>query len=1106
MFRKLLLACVLLFTASLASGVQLLKDINAVEFWDESESSSFGEGVTVAGGTLFIISDREHGAELWITDGTAAGTRLVRDIHPGPQSSNISRMTLVAGIALFIADDGANGEELWRSDGTTAGTTLVANIGAGPTPYHPQQLDEYDPFPTVGAAVYFRAVDAAGEELWRSDGTATGTYRVSDIAAGVAGSQIRHFRVAGSRLFFLATDSAGEELWSSDGTTAGTIRVADIGTASTGGEITEMTVVADRLFFVATNLANGREIWRTTAAGAGAEVVDVNTLAEATDATRTRSSEPGGLFPLGDSVGFAARRMTGTPAVPVTEYGLFRLGPTGAPQLLMTRPNGMPPQNVIVAGNNALFRFDFLDLYVTNGTPAGTMQLGISNLYVEFDATVLQQGGVAYFFAQQNPGTGNMGYDLWRTDGTVAGTRLFANIDTSYPQQDMVWLNGRLYFTHAYYVYPNSFHEIWTSDGTTAGTVAVTGSSGLGGVGGLLVSAGRLFFTASDTDYSGDAWVTDGTASGTRKIRDLRAFNVTRDSGPEMRGALGSTVFFVADDGLHGSELWASDGTSAGTRLVRDITPGLDGTGASHMFAMTGFALFTANDGVHGWELWRTDGTEAGTTLVKDVYPGSNDSGVGLSPYQAVRSGAFVYFMAEDGVNGREVWRTDGTDAGTVRVTNFAPGDFQFGYLMPHVVNSRLFVMGLAPAGNVLFSVATNGSYFLLNTDAPPESVNGAAVFQNRLCWVGYDASFDAEIYCTDGTAGSVAAITNFNTRGLSATGGVFVVNGRLLVDVFGDPAGGGGLYASDGTIASLEKISDLHFGADGVFIAGGTRYVANVPSIASGTSPMVTDGTAAGTRLFLPAGVPPLVQPYPGYSVFGVFEDQLVFSVRHPDTGHAVWKSDGTAGGTRFVADVNPSYENQGAAPDGFFQNGSRLFFSAYRERIGNELWMLAAANPNGSDDFAETNYNTAVVVDVLANDAVFAGSLSGASVVIANAPASGTTSINSATGAITYTPNAGFAGLDTFTYRVGDGLGNASNIAYVQVITHAQVSGTAPGTAPVPPPTTPPVTPPTTPPTTPPSSGGGGGGGGGAWGAELLLLAMLLPLTRRRVARVPR
>ena len=120
---------------------------------------------------------------------------------------------------------------------------------------------------------------------------------------------------------------------------------------------------------------------------------------------------------------------------------------------------------------------------------------------MNFTGSVLTEGGVAYFFAQLNSGTGNMGYDLWRSDGTVAGTRQYANIDTQHPQQDLVYFNGRPYFTHSYSVIPESRQEIWTSDGTAGGTTAVTTGTakcfriaGQCGAPVLHVAAGRFQF------------------------------------------------------------------------------------------------------------------------------------------------------------------------------------------------------------------------------------------------------------------------------------------------------------------------------------------------------------------------------------------------------------------------------------------------------------------------------------------------------------------------------------------------------------------------------------------------------------------------------------
>src|SRR5262249_58532624 len=109
--------------------------------------------------------------------------------------------------------------------------------------------------------------------------------------------------------------------------------------------------------------------------------------------------------------------------------------------------------------------------------------------------------------------------------------------------------------------------------------------------------------------------------------------------------AVGGTLFFTANDGVNGEELWKSDGTEAGTVLVKDINPGSAfgygyGSRPYELTAVGGTLFFTADDGAHGRELWKSNGTEAGTVLVKDNNPDNNPIGPSAPRPPAVGGGA----------------------------------------------------------------------------------------------------------------------------------------------------------------------------------------------------------------------------------------------------------------------------------------------------------------------------------------------------------------------------------------------------------------------------------------------------------------------------------
>lgn len=340
------------------------------------------------------------------------------------------------------------------------------------------------------------------------------------------------------------------------------------------------------------------------------------------------------------------------------------------------------------------------------------------------DPRDLVVAGDQVFFTAAVPG---LGRELWRTDGTAEGTRLVADINpgTSPSRIQGLTAFGDLVVFRA----EDGVHgrEPWVSDGTEAGTRMLRdinpGSGDSGTTGEFVVVGDQVFFAAFDPTHGSELWVSDGTPAGTRLVTDIRAG--TEGSAPAWLTAFGNLVAFRANDGVTGSELWVSDGSAGGTRRVADIREGPLGSGIEEMIAVGGQLFFRANDGVHGRELWASDGSAA--YLVKDIIPGFTGSEVNqvtmpqrftalgdrgvvfladtqlwvsdgttagttmlaeirpalapeenllitALPDELTSVGGSVLFGADDGVNGRELWITDGTSSGTRLVADLVPG------------------------------------------------------------------------------------------------------------------------------------------------------------------------------------------------------------------------------------------------------------------------------------------------------------------------------------------------------------------------------------------------------------------------------------------------
>jgi trimeric autotransporter adhesin len=137
---------------------------------------------------------------------------------------------------------------------------------------------------------------------------------------------------------------------------------------------------------------------------------------------------------------------------------------------------------------------------------------------------------------------------------------------------------------------------------------------------------------------------------------------------------LNGALVFSADDGVNGRELWRSDGTEAGTVQVADIRAGALNGFPDAMAVAGSIVLLSADNGSIGREVWKSDGTAAGTMLVKDINLGAGSGFPQFGVSAILNLNGSIYFVADDGANGTELWKSDGTESGTVRVKDIRAG------------------------------------------------------------------------------------------------------------------------------------------------------------------------------------------------------------------------------------------------------------------------------------------------------------------------------------------------------------------------------------------------------------------------------------------------
>lgn len=678
-----------------------------------SEGSSIAELFSDGKRLYFLALDGELGNEVWTSDGTRQGTRLLRDICPGSCASRFDSAAFTAwrGLVFFLANPSYANEKLWVTDGTREGTRLVFD-----PLLVPGRLE--GPLVSLPDALLFTLRDNNNQiSLWRTDGTSLGTSRL-DFNPGASLKYLVYLTPAGHRAFFWASEeplSTKKDLWVTDGTPAGTFEVRP-------DSAPWMPAAWNDLLFY----FHDGDLWRSDGTPAGTYMV--RNFGPGFRVDRITSSACGALFWMQEAATgrFSVWSSQGSTA---TTRQLWQSGPEGflvdlrnaadrafflsregssldlwevAGDTCQARHaavlcgaqrsclNSGPPHylgysgqtHLIGTGARVCFNLHLAEtgseLWCSDGSEAGTALVrDIHSDPGSAVAGIATLGRWAVFSARSH-------YDaafLWRSDGTAARTKLI-NTRVAWPQS-FVRDGSRLWFIGADSANPLLRRGLWTTDATSGGTAKMAEIFNLGEI--TPFGPGVFFSANSDiNDFQGsgnEPWISNGTPAGTHLLVDINrqiyfppftSPPIAGSSSPTAAVRLGSQVLFTANDGFTGRELWATDGTAPGTRLVLDIDPRVDTSyGEVRPYSsypgapvrLGGVVLFAAEEETAGRELWRTDGTPAGTRLVRDLLPGS----AGSSPHDLVALGGKVYFLAETGT-GEGLWRTDGTAAGTVLI------------------------------------------------------------------------------------------------------------------------------------------------------------------------------------------------------------------------------------------------------------------------------------------------------------------------------------------------------------------------------------------------------------------------------------------------------
>ena len=834
------------FTNAYGQSV-LLADIDESEELESNEYSS----LTSADGRMYFIG---AGRELWTTIPTGENAH---DLVLLKTFASISNLMKVGSNVYFLADDGVTGPELWKSNGTATGTVRIKDIRPGALGSAPSFLTN------VRGTVYFSANNGLnGRELWKSNGTPSGTVLVKDILPKGGNSNPTFLTEMNGALYFAANDGTnGIELWKSNGSADGTVMIKDIRPGTrVNSSPAGLVNVYGTLFFVAADEASGRELWKSDGTTQGT--------------VRIKDILPGAQ----------PSRIANATAVYRT---LFFSATDGVHGQELWKSDGTEVGTVMVkdltpgpAGSTGVHAFSFA-------------MGNFTNIY-----------GTLFFTAYRKDT-----YYIWKSNGTEQGTIPIEECwgpGIAQPKPMFTFLNNRIYyFNRGEYDYEPLYFRSMRRDGTDGQTIAefVQPDAYNPYYPGMALVSGMFYLSGRPDYWHGFKMLkSDGTRDGATWIEDIST--TTEGSAPEEFNLYNGRLYFRANHSWYQQhDLWVTDGTPQGTKTFANYDEEIDQLElvANNIFASA----------LQGFALYKTDLVSGETNaLIRDY---------AQAPIQFLtQSKGLLFFAGQEG----DIWKSDGTITGTSRLKDFhkiiamdPAGDKIMFRVVHEDLTEELWKTNGTVAGTVRVKTISTGSNFFNN-------VNAAAT-GNLYYFVADDGTHGRELWRSDGTAAGTYMVADLNSGEGAFEDDIrhlAVFGGMLYISAMGHD-GQWGLYKSNGTSAGTQLVRHMNPIWHSAVMSD-KLYLFTAEPQYRGTNLWITDGSTEGTELLKELS-----------SLFGRYSHEIVDDVLYFTTveGGPLWRTDGTECGT-FTIDIGSA----GAMP--IKAINETLIFGSYDSDAGLE------------------------------------------------------------------------------------------------------------------------------------------------------------------------